>query len=116
MRNSRGEKKKKELTYRPDCAHSNPASLSPLPLESPDEIAHKITIRRWMVACKQADYDMALVYLDEAGYDLDQAVGRYMEDEAWEREHSLDQHKRKHGDGGSKKKGPAKWGWRWGLS
>ncbi|GAB1320533.1 LysM domain-containing protein [Madurella fahalii] len=100
------------------CAHPNPTSLSPHPPESPDEIARKITIRRWMVACKEADYDMALVYLEEAGYDLDEAVGRYVEDEAWEREHSLDKHKHKRKDGGGKQKGPAKrgWGWGWGLS
>lgn len=34
-------------------------------------------------------YDVALLYLDQASYDLDKAVGAYQADELWEQEHSL---------------------------
>lgn len=42
-----------------------------------------------MVATKVADYDVAVLYLEQSGYDLAQAVARFLEDEAWEREHPL---------------------------
>jgi hypothetical protein len=65
----------------------NPTNRSPFPPEDSESLARKTAIRRWMVACKEANYDMALVYLDEAGYDLDEAVGRYMADTEWEARH-----------------------------
>ncbi len=42
-----------------------------------------------MVACKEADYDVAVMYLENADYDLDKAVETYVADEAWERRHPL---------------------------
>jgi hypothetical protein len=39
-------------------------------------------------------YDLAILYLDQAEYDLDAAVEAYMEDERWEREHPLAKVKR----------------------
>lgn len=57
----------------------------------------KAKVRRWMVACKVSEYDVALLYLEQAKYDLDLAVGSYMEDEKWEKEHPM--------QGGSKGKG-----------
>lgn len=39
-----------------------------------------------MVACKEHNYDVAVLYLEQAGYDLDEAVVRYTDDERWERE------------------------------
>ncbi|KAL2259967.1 hypothetical protein VTK26DRAFT_6179 [Humicola hyalothermophila] len=51
------------------------------------ERARKTAIRRWMVACKEPDYDVAVVYLEEVGYDVGVAVRRYAEDERWVREH-----------------------------
>jgi hypothetical protein len=55
-----------------------------------------------MVACKEADYDAAVVYLEESGYDLDEAVGQYLEDAEWEREHPLPLHEAKRGKGKGK--------------
>ena len=34
-------------------------------------------------------YDVALLYLNQAKYDLDAAVEAYMSDEKWEKEHPL---------------------------
>ena len=34
-------------------------------------------------------YDVALLYLEQADYDLDAAVGAYLADEKWEREHPM---------------------------
>ena len=35
-------------------------------------------------------YDMALLYLQQANYDLDRAVEVYLEDEKWEKEHPIE--------------------------
>lgn len=43
-----------------------------------------------MVATKVADYDVAVLYLEQNGYNLAQAVAAFLEDEAWEREHPVD--------------------------
>ncbi len=40
--------------------------------------------------CKEADYDIAVLYLENADYDLAMAVQTYQADEAWEREHPLE--------------------------
>jgi hypothetical protein len=58
-----------------------------------------------MVACKEADYDAAVVYLEESGYDLDEAVGQYLEDAEWERAHPLPLHEAKKGKGKGRRKG-----------
>ncbi|KAL2271657.1 hypothetical protein VTJ83DRAFT_1028 [Remersonia thermophila] len=63
------------------------SSLSPAPVGDPASRARKTALRRFMVACREPDYDAARVYLDESGWDLDAAVGRYLEDAAWAREH-----------------------------
>ncbi|KAM0278086.1 hypothetical protein ACHAQH_005377 [Verticillium albo-atrum] len=77
-------------------------SLSPHPVESEDEIRRKAALRRFMVTCKVADYDVATLYLEQAGYDLRRAVENWEGDAAWERAHP------KEGKG----KGPAaKGGW-----
>ncbi|KAK4137381.1 hypothetical protein BT67DRAFT_414630 [Trichocladium antarcticum] len=61
----------------------NLSSLSPHPVEDAAERQRKTTVRRWMVACKEADYDVAVVYLAGVGYDLDAGVRRYWDDERW---------------------------------
>lgn len=38
---------------------------------------------------EQFRYDLALIYLKHADYDLDKAVEAYKSDEKWEREHPL---------------------------
>ncbi|CZS99859.1 uncharacterized protein RAG0_08148 [Rhynchosporium agropyri] len=71
-------------------------SLSPRPLEGEEEERRKGIVRRWMVACKVSDvvpkyrYDVALVYLTQAEYDLDAAIEAYKEDERWEKEHPIE--------------------------
>ncbi|KAF2466400.1 uncharacterized protein BDR25DRAFT_268920 [Lindgomyces ingoldianus] len=71
-------------------------SLSPRPLEGEEEEIRKGKVRKWMVACKVPDiaprhrYDVALLYLQQADYDLNQAVNTYKTDERWEQEHPLE--------------------------
>ncbi|KAL6869336.1 hypothetical protein ACO1O0_000661 [Amphichorda felina] len=62
-------------------------SLSPRPVEGEDEERRRSRIRRFMTSSKVADYDVATLYLEQAGYDLAAAVDAYFADEAWEREH-----------------------------
>lgn len=64
-------------------------SLSPRPVEGEAEEARKAKIRRFMVVAKVPDYDVAVLYLEHAAYDADQALEAYLADEAWEREHPL---------------------------
>lgn len=70
-------------------------SLSPHPVEDAAERERKILIRRFMVACKEADYDAAVVYLEESGYDFEEAVARHREDAEWERRNPLQAGQRK---------------------
>lgn len=35
-------------------------------------------------------YDIALLYLNQANYDVDSAVEAYLSDEKWEREHPME--------------------------
>ncbi|AEO69297.1 uncharacterized protein THITE_2119533 [Thermothielavioides terrestris NRRL 8126] len=79
---------------------STSPSLSPHPVEDAAERARKTAIRRWMVACKEADYDVAVVYLGESGWALGEAVQRYWDDVAWEREHPLIPRSKYSGGGG----------------
>jgi len=65
-------------------------SLSPRPLEGEEEEARKSKVRKWMVACKVAEYDLALLYLKQSDYDLETAIEAFKADEQWEREHPLD--------------------------
>lgn len=65
-------------------------SLSPWPVEGEEEEARKAKIRRWMVGCKCAEYEVAELYLEQAGYDLGTAVERYMADEEWARAHPME--------------------------
>ncbi|KAL7789917.1 hypothetical protein V8C37DRAFT_385516 [Trichoderma ceciliae] len=62
-------------------------SLSPRPVEGEEEELRKGKIRRFMTACKVSDYDYALLYMEQASYDIDVAITAYMDDEAWERSH-----------------------------
>lgn len=73
----------------PASFHKSGISHSPRPVEGEEEELRKSKIRRWMVACKEHNYDVAVLYLQQAGYDLDEAVARYTDDERWERENPL---------------------------
>lgn len=63
-------------------------SLSPRPVEGEEEELRKNKIRRFMVSCKVSDYSFALSYLEQSNFDLPAAIEAYMDDEAWERQHS----------------------------
>ncbi|KAI1313487.1 hypothetical protein F5Y03DRAFT_381089 [Xylaria venustula] len=65
-------------------------SLSPRPIEGEEEEKRKAKIRRWMVACKEHEYDVAVLYLEQAGYNLQLAMDTYFADEEWERLHPTD--------------------------
>ncbi|OAG01509.1 uncharacterized protein CC84DRAFT_1153369 [Paraphaeosphaeria sporulosa] len=71
-------------------------SLSPRPLEGEEEEIRKGKVRKFMVGCKVADvapqnrYDVALIYLQQADYNLDDAITAFKADERWEKEHPLE--------------------------
>ncbi|KAK4456179.1 hypothetical protein QBC34DRAFT_11728 [Podospora aff. communis PSN243] len=75
-------------------------SLSPRPVEGEEEEARKAKIRRWMMTCKVSDYEVAMLYLEQADYYFHDAVEAYFADEAWERDHPLENN----GQGGTRKK------------
>ncbi|KAK4199029.1 hypothetical protein QBC40DRAFT_266244 [Triangularia verruculosa] len=64
-------------------------SLSPRPHEGEEEEARKGKIRRWMVATKEHDYDIAVTYLEGCGYDFEEALQRYRDDVQWEKDNPL---------------------------
>lgn len=64
-------------------------SLSPRPLEGEEEEIRKGKVRKFMVGCKVAEYDVALLYLQQTDYNLDLAIEAFKADERWEREHPL---------------------------
>ncbi|KAM0799675.1 hypothetical protein BDR22DRAFT_855051 [Usnea florida] len=65
-------------------------SLSPKPMESEEEEIRKAKVRRWMVACKVSEYEIALLYLQQSDYNLGLAVEAYMADEKWEKENPME--------------------------
>lgn len=89
----------------PGTHYPSGVSLSPRPVGGEEEEARKARIRRWMVACKCAAYDVAELYLAQSGGDLGEAVERYLADEEWERAHPLEGPA-----GGSKGKGKGRTG------
>lgn len=54
-------------------------------------------------------YDVALLYLEQASYNLEQAITAYKADEEWEKEHSLEAAK-KGKSKASQSSGRRKWG------
>ncbi|OBR14027.1 Thiamine biosynthetic bifunctional enzyme [Colletotrichum higginsianum IMI 349063] len=74
-------------------------SLSPRPVEGEEEELRKSRIRRFMTGCKVSDYDVAVLYLEQVGYDVAAALEAYSDDEAWERDHPVQ-------EGGRRAKAP----------
>lgn len=74
----------------PGSHYAGGVSLSPQPVGGEEDEARKGRIRRWMVATKVSDYDVAVLYLEQAGDDLGLALEAYFADEAWEKEHPLE--------------------------
>jgi len=64
-------------------------SLSPRPLEGEEEEIRKGKVRKFMVGCKVTEYDVALLYLQQTDYDLEQAIQTYKTDEQWEKDHPI---------------------------
>lgn len=73
----------------PRSAYSGP-SLSPKSHLSDEDIERRRTLRRFMVAAKVSDYDIAKLYLEDAGWEEGLAMERWREDAEWEREHPLE--------------------------
>ena len=73
----------------PGAWYRGGVSLSPRPVEGEAEETRKGKIRRFMVATKVADYEVAVLYLQAADYELEAAVGSFLEDERWEQEHPM---------------------------
>jgi len=73
----------------PGSHYKGGLSLSPRPVEGEDEERRKATIRKWMVACKVSDYDIAVLYLGQFDYILEAAIKAYKDDGKWEQEHPL---------------------------
>lgn len=65
-------------------------SLSPRPVEGEEEELRKGKIRRFMVACKVSEYDVAVLYLEQTDYDLEAATIAYIADEEWEASHPVE--------------------------
>jgi len=73
----------------PGECYKGGVSLSPRPVEGEAEDAMKNKIRRWMMTCKVAEYDVAVMYLKQAEWDLQTAISAYQDDERWEKEHPM---------------------------
>ncbi|ETN46311.1 uncharacterized protein HMPREF1541_00495 [Cyphellophora europaea CBS 101466] len=69
------------------ASHYSGPSLSTPP--DPAEEERKTNIRRWMVATKCADYQVAELYLKGADGVLDVAVDAFRADEEWERKNPI---------------------------
>uniref|UniRef100_L2G946 Thiamine biosynthetic bifunctional enzyme n=1 Tax=Colletotrichum fructicola (strain Nara gc5) TaxID=1213859 RepID=L2G946_COLFN len=82
-------------------------SLSPRPIEGEEEELRKSKIRRFMTGCKVSDYDVAVLYLEQAGYDLEEAMEAFAADEVWERDHPVQERGRRGKDKSApKNRGP----------
>lgn len=68
-------------------SHYNGPSLSTPP--DPAEEERKNKLRRWMVATKCPEYELASLYLKGSDYDLELAIEAFKADEQWEKEHPM---------------------------
>lgn len=55
----------------------------------PEEEERKNKVRRWMIATKCAEYNMAQLYLKGSQYDLEIAIEAFKADEQWEKDHPM---------------------------
>lgn len=70
----------------PKTHYTGPPLSSP---PDPEEEERKTKLRRWMVATKCADYNVATLYLKGSDYNLEIAVESFKADEEWEKRHPL---------------------------
>jgi len=74
----------------PGSHYKGGVSLSPTPVEGEEERERKSKVRKFMVAVKCHQYDVAELYLKQAEGLLEEALERWREDERWERENPFD--------------------------
>lgn len=86
-------------TLRIPSSHYAGPSLSPNPVLSQENDEKRKKIRRFMVACKVSEYDVASLYLEQGGWEWETAVANWREDERWEKEHPLHPYKKGKGKG-----------------
>lgn len=70
----------------PKSHYSGPPLSSP---PDPEEEERKNKLRRWMVATKCADYNVATLYLKGSDYNLEVAIEAFKADERWEKNHPM---------------------------
>ena len=70
----------------PKSHYTGPPLSSP---PDPEEEERKNKLRRWMVATKCADYNVATLYLMGSNYNLGMAVEAFKADERWEKDHPM---------------------------
>lgn len=68
-------------------SHYNGPPLSTPPDAAEEERKNKL--RRWMVATKCAEYNVATLYLKGSDYNLETAIESFKADERWERDHPM---------------------------
>ena len=71
----------------PKSHYTGPALSTP---PDPDEEERKTKLRRWMVATKCVEYNVAQLYLKGSDYNLAIAVDAFKADEEWEKKHPLE--------------------------
>ena len=71
----------------PQAYYTGPPLSNP---PDPEEEERKNKLRRWMVATKCPEYNVAQLYLKGSQYDLEVAIEAFKADEQWEKEHPLD--------------------------
>lgn len=70
----------------PKAYYTGPPLSTP---PDPEEEERKNKVRRWMVATKCPEYNMAQLYLKGSQYNLDIAIEAFKADEQWEKDHPL---------------------------
>ena len=70
----------------PHSFYSGPPLSTP---PDPEEEERKNKVRRWMVATKCADYEVARLYLKGTDWELQTAIEAFQADERWERENPM---------------------------
>ena len=68
-------------------SHYNGPPLSTPP--DPEEEERKNKLRRWMIATKCAEYNVATLYLKGSDYNLEVAIESFKADERWERDNPM---------------------------
>lgn len=70
----------------PSSHYTGPPLSTP---PDPEEEERKNKLRRWMVATKCVDYNVATLYLKGSDYNLELAVESFRSDERWEKDHPM---------------------------